>query len=433
MSELEPDRRVIEALRAYAAPTRTPTRGPDAIVAEVGRRQRRRSVAAAVAAVTVVVAGTTGVVQFLPDGAAPPAPSNDHVAQVAEGVPVGGPWREMAPSPLSPRHSSAGVWTGTELVVVGGLTDFICPPTVDCATNGEPSAEAAAYDPRTDTWRRLPDAPADVARPQDHEGLSHRITWTGEEVVVVRGDDYLALDPQSGTWEQGVLRTISADVSGELRGDGPGVYVHSSYDQTGSEPGWVDWVVDPVTRTRTALPRDPFGESYDRSTAWDGERFWLLSMDVEHHFAAHQPKPSRLAVLEDGTWRVVDEASPGVVHEQRIQWDGSRLVVPPRGDADGHAYDAITDSWTTLPAASAHDECRLTVAGQGPVWTAGDHGVLVAGHTVLTVPPCDDLLSTTSVTVWAGEELLVWGGAEPAGRDIWQVSARGLRWRPPAR
>jgi hypothetical protein len=59
-------------------------------------------------------------------------------------------WRELSPSPLSPRRGAAFEWTGSELLIWGGL-DRSDPTTGQTyATNG------AAYDPRTDTWRLLP-------------------------------------------------------------------------------------------------------------------------------------------------------------------------------------------------------------------------------------------------------------------------------------
>lgn len=190
-------------------------------------------------------------------------------------------------------------------------------------------------------------------------------------------------------------------------------------------------MLDPVAGSRVWFPQDPFGESYDRSITWDGERFWLLSMPVSRHFA-YMPVPSRLAVLEGNDWRVVDDETPGVVTGQKIRWDGERLVIPPQGDYDGHWFDPETETWGMLPAAGSEASCPLPAAGIGPVWTADTGGVLVSGEKVLQVPDCADTLVQTSIAVWAGEELLVWGGAEPGGKLDWRITDAGLRWRPPA-
>ena len=63
-----------------------------------------------------------------------------------------GTWRVIASAPIEPRLYPAVAWTGTEMLVWGGQTGF---------TNGTGLTDGAAYDPTTDTWRRLPDGPFD--------------------------------------------------------------------------------------------------------------------------------------------------------------------------------------------------------------------------------------------------------------------------------
>ena len=90
----------------------------------------------------------------------------------AEGVafsPTADRWREVAPSPLVPRHSHSGVWTGAEVVYWGGT---------DAA--GNVLADGAAYDPTVDRWRTIATAPL--------PGRSaHEAVWTGTEMVVWGG------------------------------------------------------------------------------------------------------------------------------------------------------------------------------------------------------------------------------------------------------
>ncbi len=284
-------------------------------------------------------------------------------------------------------------------------------------------ADAAAYDPATDTWRRLPDAPRPLG-----SGLA---AWSGSEVVVVSGDSTLALDPVGGTWRElerspGSFDRVVATSAG---------LAFSSYDQ-GTRTAVSDWLLDPETGTWTPLPHDPFAESYDRSLAWDGERLWLLSMSVDEHGGAHEGSPSRLAVLEgglaDGTWRVVEDATPDLTYEQDAWWVGGRLVIPPSsyGGGVGRTYDPVTGAWTELVPEERDDEaCQLPAAGVGPEWVSGGGPTLVArdGSRALTVPRCEQL-AEADVAVWAGETLLVWGGVGPD----WEESvAVGLTWAPP--
>jgi sporulation and spore germination protein/galactose oxidase-like protein len=87
--------------------------------------------------------------------------------------PTANSWRKVAPSPLAGSQHPIGAWTGRELVVfVGGLDP-----------NGKPwptrLARAAAYNPATNTWRRI--APLPAAR----DGAN--VVWDGSEVLVVGG------------------------------------------------------------------------------------------------------------------------------------------------------------------------------------------------------------------------------------------------------
>jgi N-acetylneuraminic acid mutarotase len=86
-------------------------------------------------------------------------------------------WRTLARSPLAPSQTPIGVWTGRELVIlVTGIE-------LDVPKRYPPSfARAAAYEPRTNTWRRIAPVPD---RYFSWDGAS--ATWDGREVLVVGG------------------------------------------------------------------------------------------------------------------------------------------------------------------------------------------------------------------------------------------------------
>ena len=71
-----------------------------------------------------------------------------------------GRWVSVPPGPLSPRAAAIGVWTGAEVLVIGGEPEAWCPPGADC-TPPEFTAlvDGAAYDPATESWRDIADAP----------------------------------------------------------------------------------------------------------------------------------------------------------------------------------------------------------------------------------------------------------------------------------
>jgi hypothetical protein len=76
-------------------------------------------------------------------------------------------WRRIEDSPLSARQGATGIWTGREVVVIGGGPD---------STRTE--VGTAAYDPAGDAGRPL--APAD----QLTQASTMASAWTGEQVAV---------------------------------------------------------------------------------------------------------------------------------------------------------------------------------------------------------------------------------------------------------
>lgn len=331
-----------------------------------------------------------------------------------------GGWAVIGKSPLDERHGSVGVWTGSEVLVVGGSTDHPCPPHADCALESPSTfrADGAAYDPAAGSWRSIAPAPRAI-----FGGLA---AWTGHEMVVVSGSHTFAYAPDVDRWRQldprpeGHFNQVLA-VDGDL--------LLGSYDQRPRGEAR-DWMLDVKEGSWRPLPRDPFGESYDRSFAWDGERLWLLSMAVENHFAAHEGAPSRVAVLDGGTWEVKDDATPDLVYEQRWWWFQEQLVVGPGPYPAGPALSFDGDTWSELrEVVVPSGRCALPHVGPGPQWLAGGGAVLTSARpdTAISVPACDRL-PEPDVAVWAGDELILWGGPD---EDYDGNTAVGLRWRPP--
>lgn len=114
----------------------------------------------------------------LPDGAA---------YQPAEDT-----WRSIATPDLTGGPGYTSVWTGSEMIVIGGNDGHF-----SFAENG--LNEAGAYDPSTDTWRIL-------AMPIDLVVVN--AVWTGIEVVIYGVERYLgpllgiSYEPIAGAWRE---------------------------------------------------------------------------------------------------------------------------------------------------------------------------------------------------------------------------------------
>jgi hypothetical protein len=81
--------------------------------------------------------------------------------------PVADRWRLLPAAPISGRAFASAVWSGSELILWGGTTTP--------AGNSGALGDGAAYNPKTDTWRVLPRSPLSA-------GVTSG-TWSGREVL----------------------------------------------------------------------------------------------------------------------------------------------------------------------------------------------------------------------------------------------------------
>ena len=112
------------------------------------------------------------------------------VASGAAYDPVGRSWRRLAESPLSARAFHEAVWTGTEMIVWGGMAGVPTHGPIHDPT-------AAAYDPQTDTWREL----ADVPRPWSGDGGSTVTRAFAGDMFVWRDDDLARYSVEDDRWQ----------------------------------------------------------------------------------------------------------------------------------------------------------------------------------------------------------------------------------------
>jgi len=102
--------------------------------------------------------------------------------------PVADQWEKLPASPLAPRVGHTAVWTGTHMLVWGGEM-----------RGKKPTFDGASYNPETNKWEVLPDAPV--------FGRSHHsAVWTGKQMMVWGGypfhQDGAAYDPHMKRWSE---------------------------------------------------------------------------------------------------------------------------------------------------------------------------------------------------------------------------------------
>ena len=185
-------------------------------------------------------------------------------------------WRKLARSPLAGSQHPTGAWTGRELIILVGGSD----------PDGKPwparLARAAAYNPATDTWRRIPVPPA------SRQGAS--AVWDGHELLVVGG---------AGPARSGRLAPLAT----------------------------VGFAFSPSTNRWRRLPAMPGGRT-GAAVAWTGKRLlvWGGSRTANGgppvfalHGLAYDPKANRWTTFARGPL-------PGRLDAASV-WTGRSLVV----------------------------------------------------------------------------------------------------------
>jgi hypothetical protein len=345
-----------------------------------------------------------------------------------------GTWVRGAEVPLSPRTDPVVAWTGTEVLVLGGNTGWICPPNADCMAPTALVADGAAWDPRTGTWRNVADAPVDLLAGWYCQPCAATV---GGRVIVDASDQsgprWLAYDPATDAWQR--LETPDARID------------LSQHDDTriwgfrGTEI--VSW--EPISGD-VRVER-----AYDETPRLDDPRLVLTDVGpvvsgVRYDDAApDEPTLTQLDLPDGNGWRRVTTGQIGWMYA----WVAGRVVGPESGGADGgevdgwdHWYpqggmvDPVTGEWSSLDVPDwtgiSTDGWNPQVFGDDEIVTGGHFRDLGAGGPWSRMGRPDTGLDSHLSAVWASDRLVVLGGADddqgydrPADPELWS-------WVPPA-
>jgi N-acetylneuraminic acid mutarotase len=333
------------------------------------------------------------------------------------------------------------VWTGKEVIVWGGSS-------LDEETlSTKPNRGGAAYNPRKDSWRKIPPAPI----PGGH---GYSLSWTGEEVLVwgdpdrgraTKGNRGAAFDPTTNAWRRipggplaGRSGHLAAWTGDELIiwGGGLTASKRERYDGEGA-------AFDPDTNKWRRLSEAPLPAGYDAMGGWTGTEVIVMvsPMGIEEddypkfaHIAAYDPTSDSWRKLERPPF-VTNVSPPAPL------LDGKLFLLSLNGPVDGGEVNGYDRSYDTGGIYDSSREKWLTHSDppERPNHTWGqvalDDEVVIDG---LAYDPRADSWRVLPefpleprefpVVVWTGRELIVWGGA---GLNHDPPAASGAAYTPP--
>ena len=209
------------------------------------------------------------------------------------------------------------VWTGSEMIVWGG------------ATGRHETAQGAAFDPVSSTWRRLPDAP--------QSAYAHSAVWTGREMIVWGGSD----DNESEGTRGCPSRFLDLGAA-----------------------------YDPKANSWRVLTDSPLEARGWHVAAWTGSEMIVWGGGAGECSATHPADGAAYDPASD-TWRTLAESSLTGREESQAVWTGSEMILwsgtthgGSLGLGDGAAYDPKADKWASLPPAPLEGRREHTM-----VWT----------------------------------------------------------------
>jgi len=280
-------------------------------------------------------------------------------------------WGLLPKAPIDGRAGHNAIWTGREMVIWGGATDFDADPVTD----------GAAFDAATRTWRKLPAAP--IAPRFDA-----RAFWTGQEMIIYGG----------------------GSVEGVALGDGA---------------AW-----DAATNRWQALPPSPIGARDGAVVAWAGDR--LVVWGGSTVLPDNAPDGAETEMKNDGAayvpatnrWVPVAAAPIPARSAADSVWTGTRLVISGgyhEGDdddrTDGAALDPVSGAWSPIAVRPSPGSCGGGSACAG-IWTGKVALFPVSGvsydpaadrWSAMAAAPIPDGPAPGEPSVWSGRQFLTWG------------------------
>ncbi len=257
----------------------------------------------------------------------------------------------------NPQNSNLGVWTGTEMIIFGGWGD-------DGNGNGITLGDGAAYNPSTDSWRRI----SSQGAPSPRAGGA--VVWTGNAMVVWGG---VYNGPLAGSVDATIMTNLS-----------DGAVYHPSSDS------WtpISMVGSPSARKNTVA-------------IWTGSKMIVWGDDVNNEA---NPDNGALYDPNTDTWSAMSNVGAPLHHnETSAVWTGSKMIVFGGSNggnqfSDGGIYDFSKNSWTAIATPQISGSPMKVRKANAAVWTGST--LIIWGGTGSQGDRADGGIFTPSTGVW---------------------------------
>lgn len=338
----------------------------------------------------------------------------DNVPNSSEII-TGDTWRLRSAPEIRTRH--VAIWTGTEMLVWGGID-----------TESEPVNTGGIYNPTTDTWRTM----TSINSPSGRREFS--AVWTGNEMIVFGG---VSSENPNITNTGGIYNPITDTWRSTTQTNAPSRrYTHTAI-WTGTEMvvwGGIDFFgeitntggkYNPNTDTWTQTSTSGVTGLSQHKTVWTG-----TEMLVWGGFSNGAPFNQGYKYnLQTDSWipMTLDGAPPSFTIDQSAVWTGDEMIiwlgnVSSSNGIPGYRYNPLTDSWTGLSNENGPNGVLFSNAILADdKLIVGGIGTYFADYSMSIYDLNTDTWQNASTTnapilqgnyslIWTGEELISWGG-----------------------
>jgi hypothetical protein len=347
-------------------------------------------------------------------------------------APAGG-WTRLPDPPISPRTGGIAGWTGSEAIFLGGEIDNLCHPNASCTRPSVYGRDGAAYDPASDSWRRIARAPVPV-------GNYTPRAMVGDNLVIVADNrTWHAYDASEDRWRQ--LPTPPQQPSWDLGGITLSVLDGRVYaiGRTAVQ------VLDLAKETWSALPVSPIQPKLDRHyVAATPEGVVVVGLDSTQPNDGTKPSYLMAEVWDSGRWHRL-ERSDMMGGFGGWHWTGERLVSPDiqcvdGGETNGYGrcipnggtLDPGTGTWGPLPNSPDPE----VVGGGWGLDAAEGSRILTWGYLYddrtgrwTKLPSPAGAPQGGTAAVWADGTLIAFGGVDWETREP-RLSNLAWTWTP---